>query len=254
MRFKYHGMGKWGKWFLCFLSIAIISGCAGTKGAERKEAHTLYAEGVELYQKGKYTDAIERLKLVMEDHPLSAEAQSAELLLADSYFGNEEYDDAAAYYANFVSLHPRHPRAAYAQFQKGMSYFRQISTLDRDQTPVKKALIAFQDLTSSYPSGSYAEKSKDMILFLRKRLAERELYIANFYFKNKNYKGALARYSEILKEYPDVGLTDKTLYSIGESYMKLGEKDLAKDAFSNLISTYPDSPFAKDAKGWLKSI
>ncbi len=105
MRFKYHGMGKWGKWFLCFLSIAIISGCAGTKGAERKEAGTLYAEGAMFYQKGKYNDAIERLKMVMEDHPLSAEAQNAELLLADSYFGNEEYEDAAAYYANFVSLH-----------------------------------------------------------------------------------------------------------------------------------------------------
>lgn len=254
MKFKYHGMSKWGKWFLCFLSIVIISGCAGTKGAEKKDPSSVYAEGVTLYQKGKYSEAIERLKMVMEDHPVSAEAQNAELLLADAYFGNEEYEDAAAYYINFVSLHPRHPKAVYAQFQKGMSYFRQISTLDRDQTPTKKALLAFQDLTSSYPSGAYAEKSKDMILFLRKRLAEREFYIAGFYFKNKNYKGALARFSEILKEYPDVGLTDKTLYSIGESYMKLGEKELAKDAFSNLISSYPDSPFAKDAKGWLKSI
>ncbi len=254
MRFKYYGMSEWGKWVLCFLSIVIISGCAGTKGAEKRDPQTLYAEGVALYQKGKYTDAVEKLKLVMEDHPLSAEAQSAELLIADSYFGSEEYEDAAAYYTNFVSLHPRHPKSAYAQFQKGMSYFRQITTLDRDQTPTKKALLAFRDLLSSYSSGVYAEKSKDMILFLRKRLAEREFYVAEFYFKNKNYKGALARYSEILKEYPDVGLTDKTLYSIGESYIKLGEKDLAKDVFSNLISSYPHSPFAKDAKGRLKNI
>ncbi|HBO84429.1 MAG: hypothetical protein A2073_07635 [Deltaproteobacteria bacterium GWC2_42_11] len=234
--------------------IILLSGCSGTKGVEKKAPPKLLTEGLKLYQDGKYTMAVESLKLVMEEYPLSEEAVNAELLLADSYYGNEEHEDAAAYYTNFVSLHPKHPKAQYAQFQKGMSYFRQVSTVDRDQVATKKALIAFQDIISRYPAGHYADKSKEMILFLRKRLAEREFYIGNFYFKSKNYKGALARFAEILKEYPDAGLADKTLYYIGESYMKLGEKELARDVFSNLISNYPDSPFVNTARGRLKGI
>lgn len=239
---------------LVSISFIMLTACTGTKGAANNSAASSYSEGLRFYQNGRYASAIGKLKMVMEEYPLSEEALNAELILADAYYDSEEYEDAVVYYTDFVSLHPRHPQAPYAQFQKGMSYLRQISTIDRDQIPTKKALFIFQDLISMYPSGTYTEKAKEMIPFLRKRLAERELYIANFYFKNKNYKGALSRYAEILKEYPDVGLTDKTLYYIGETYIKLGEKDLAKDVFSNLVTSYPDSPFAKDAKGKLKNI
>lgn len=231
-----------------------LASCTGAKGAAENSAASLYSDGLRSYQKGRYVTAVEKLKTVMEEYPLSEEAVNAELALADTYYDSEEYEDAIVYYTDFVSLHPSHPNAPYAKFQKGMSYVRQISTIDRDQTPTKKALFAFQDLISMYPSGPYTEKAKEMLSFLKRRLAERELYIANFYFKSKNYRGALGRYAEILKEYPDVGLTDKTLYYIGETYIQLGEKDLARDVFSDLVASYPDSPFAKDAKGKLKSI
>lgn len=236
------------------LCIIAFVGCAWTKtkGTVNKVgAASLYAEGEALYQKGRYQEAIDVAKGVMEEYPLSQEATHAQLFLADVYYSKGEYEEAAPYYTNFVTLHPGHPKAPYAQFQKGMSYLRQISTIDRDQTATRRALLAFQDLVSAYPTSLYAGKAKDMITFLRGRLAEREFYVGYFYFKGKNYKGALARFGEILKKYPDVGLTDKTLYYIGEAYRHLGEKELAREAFSTLVSSYPDSPFARDAKRYL---
>jgi len=230
--------------------LTIFVGCSWTKGMVNKGSVTsLYAEGESLYQKGRYEEAIEKAKGVMEEYPLSQEATNAQLLLADVYYSKGEYEEAASYYTSFVALHPGHPKAPYAQFQKGMSYFRQISTIDRDQTATRRALLAFQDLVSIYPTSLYVDKAKGMVSFLRRRLAEREFYIGYFYFKGKNYKGALARFGDILEKYPDVGLTDKTLYYIGEAYRHLGEKELAREAFSTLVSSYPDSPFSRVAKG-----
>ena len=235
------------------LLFTVFTGCASTQEEISKNNNPalLYSEGAALYYDGDYNEAIKKFKKVIEDYPLSLFAVDAELFLADAYYVSAQHSDAASYYANFISLHPNHPKAAYAMFQKGMSYFREVLSIDRDQTTTQKALLAFNDIISIYPTTIYAYKAKELVVFLKRRLAEREFYIGNFYFKNKKYKGALARFAEILKKYPDVGMSDKALYYIGKSYVELGEKDLAKDTFSTLIANFPDSLFIQDVKNWL---
>ncbi|MEK7841743.1 MAG: outer membrane protein assembly factor BamD [Deltaproteobacteria bacterium] len=244
-----------GHWSLVtvFLLFTVLSGCATTQEeiAKNNDPALLYREGAALYNDGDYNEAIDKFKQVMEGYPLSPFAVDAELLLADAYYSSAQYSDAASYYVNFISLHPNHPKTAYALFQKGMSYFREVSTIDRDQVSTQKALLAFNDIISLYSSSIYADKAKEMAVFLKRRLADREFYIGNFYFKDKKYKGALARFAEILKKYPDTGLSDKVLYYIGKSYIELGEKDLARDAFSTLITNFPYSSFVQDVKNWL---
>jgi outer membrane protein assembly factor BamD len=239
----------------CMFCILVFTGCAATQEeiANDNDPASLYREGEALYNDGNYSEAINKCKRIMENYSLSPFAVEAELLLADAYYSSTKYSDAASYYINFISLHPNHPKTPYAMFQKGMSYFREVSTIDRDQASTQKALLAFNDVISFYSSSIYADKAKEMAVFLKRRLADREFYIGNFYFKDKKYKGALARFAEILKKYPDTGLSDKALYYIGQSYIGLGEKDLARDTFSVLISNFPDSSFVIDAKSWLSN-
>lgn len=233
-----------------FFALVILSGCATVKDTTQitRDPKELYDMAMTAYLGDKYDDAEKYFRSLMEEHPLSPYSLEAQLMLGDVCFAQEKYDDAGSYYTNFVALHPSHPRASYALFQKGMSHFKDVLSLDRDQTSTRKALFAFEDLVAAYPDSQYRDKAKDFIKFLKRRLADREFYVARFYFKDKNYKGALARLSEILKKYPDAGITDETLYYIGESYARLGEKRLASDAYSTLISNYPDSPFVKDAR------
>ncbi len=233
--------------------VLFVGGCAGQgKSLDEMDAGEIYYRGVKAYHNLNYELAESSFKRLMEEFPLSPYALDAELMLADTYYRVERYEDASSYYTNFVTLHPSHPKAPYALFQKGMSHFKDVLSVDRDQTATRKALFAFEDLVRYYPESPYAEKAKELIRFLRRRLAEREFYVGRFYFKGKNYKGALYRFREILEHYPDVGLTDKTLYYIGESYTRLGEKNLAEEVFSTLIKEFPDSPFAESAKGRLE--
>jgi outer membrane protein assembly factor BamD len=132
-----------------------------------------------------------------------------------------------------------------------MSYFKELLTIDRDQTTTKKVLFAFEDFIKTYPENPYSAKAEELCFFLKKRLAESEFYVGKFYFKSKKYKGALSRFVIILRDYPDVGLADKALYYIGECYSSLGEEELARDAFSTLVTEYPESPFAAIASNRL---
>ena len=231
------------------LPFLLLASCSTVKPAgEAVSAERHFLKGVSSYQGGNFLEAEEALKKVLDDYPLSQYAIDAQIMLADLFYSTQRYEDAAAYYTTFVTYHPSHARAPYALFQKGMSHFKEVLGPDRDQTFTKKALFAFNDLVEAYPGSAYAEKAKELSVFLRKRLAEREFYVGKFYFENKNFKGALWRFGEILKAYPDTGLTDKTLYYIAESYVLLGEVELAKDTFSTLLSEFPGSPFADTAK------
>lgn len=234
---------------LALVIILLAMGCAAHKAEVKsyRSAGEMYNDALKDYFKSRYEDAEKLLKNLMHQYPLSPNALDAEILLADVFYANEEYDEARAYYTDFVALHPANPRAPYALFQKGMCYFRNVLTLDRDQASTKKALFAFQDLIREYPDSPYRARAEKLEVFLKRRLAERELYIGRFYYKKKNFKGALTRFRVILKEYPKAGITDETLFYIGKSYVRLGEKNLARDAFTTLIKNYPESPFARSA-------
>lgn len=227
-------------------SLVVLSSCASTSEGDslsRFDVSELYHRGTLKYQDAYYMEAEESFKAIVESYPLSPEAVLAQLALADIYYATEKYEDASSYYTIFHALHPAHPRAHYALFQKGMSHFKGVVGVDRDQTETRKALMAFDDFISVYPDSIYVEKVLELKLFLRKRLAESELYVGRYYFKRKNYKGALLRLGGILERYPDVGLNDKVLYYIGESYAHLGERELAEEAYGVLVAEYPESPF-----------
>lgn len=230
-----------------------VWGCATPPEVYTRNPAELYNAGLQAYLGGRFEEAGSTFRKLLDDHPMSAYSVDAELLLGDVSYAMESYEDAGAYYANFIALRPAHPKAPYALFQKGMSHMKEVLALDRDQTSTRKALFAFEDLLTAYPGSPYAERSGELIAFLRGRLAEREFYIANYYFKRKNYKGSLGRLRDILAEYPDAGLTDRALYYIGESYSRLGEKELAEDAFSTLLKNYPESPYAEDARDRMRA-
>ncbi len=234
--------------FIALLMLLLLAGCAGTETMvqETRDVKEIYLSGLDHYQKRMYEEAEREFKIILADYPLSAYALDAQIMLADTYYAVERYEDASSYYTSFVAMHPAHPRAPYALFQKGMCYFKEVLSVDRDQTATRKALFAFEDLLRAYPDSPYAGKAGELIGFLRRRLAERELYVGRFHYKTGNYRGALHRFRGILENYPDAGITDKALYYMGKSYTMLGEEELARKTFTRLLNEFPDSPFADE--------
>lgn len=232
-------------------ALLFAAGCAATD--EKAEGPTgtaveLYSEAVVDYQDGDYIEAETKLKSVLDNYPLSLQARESQLLLGDLYYARAYYDEAVSHYTTFAGFYPSHPKAPYAMFQKGMSLFKGILTIDRDQTATRKTLFAFRDLLLAYPESAYTERAVEMVGFLSLRLAENEFYVAEFYEKNKNYESAIKRFGSILRDYPEAGISDKVLFHIAESYMGLGEEDLARDTFETLVREYPESPFTEELK------
>ena len=178
-------------------------GCSG-KTVNEDDPAILYNDAEEDIKSDHYQMALDKLRTVKNKHPYSKQAIDAQLRIGDVYFLQESFAEAAAAYEAFKDLHPKHERVAYAMFRMSLSYFNDIpSNLARDLTPAKKALEAFDDFMKRFPTAPEAVEATKDIAETRKILADKELYIADFYYKRDDYMAAKARYLKILDMYPD---------------------------------------------------
>lgn len=72
--------------------------------------------------------------------------------------------------------------------------------------------------------------------------------------KLHNFESACLKFSEILDKYPENVLTDVVMFELADTYYMMKEYDKAKNAFQNLLTSYPDSISAKKAVKKLEKI
>lgn len=193
-----------GVWFCCVtLILGLVSGCSGKKIDESDPA-ALYQDAEDEIKDDHYQIAIDKLRVVKNKFPYSKFSVQAHLRIADVLFLQSSYTEAAVQYESFRDLHPKHEKVPYATFRIGKSYFNEIpSPLARDLTPAQKSLEAYTDLLRRFPDVQEAKEAKTDVTQVRKLLAQKELYIANFYFKRDYYDSARPRYKKIVEQFPE---------------------------------------------------
>lgn len=188
----------------------------------------LYQKGYEAYQSGWYKRAVEYFQKVRDQYPLSKLALLAELGIADSQFSDAEYGEAELAYNDFINLHPTNENVPYAVYQLGMCHYKQMYSIDRDQTETNKAIKEFERLITRFPDSKFSLMAEKILRECKKNLAENEFYVGKFYFKKKQYKSALKRFETVAKNYANLGLDYKLSYFIGETKKKLAQEEASK--------------------------
>jgi len=203
------GRRKAGSWLVLGLLLWGLGGCGWFSSDTKKEqpegsADALIQEGLDAYQSRKYEKAVEAFQALKDRYPYSQYAILAELKLADSYYLNKDYELAAASYKEFERLHPANEVIPYIVFQQAMSYFKQMPTVDRDQSRTFLALQEFNRLIKNHPQSEYIPQAKANRDEALKNLATHEFLIGEFYFKKGDCQAALGRFEFIEKNYPDI--------------------------------------------------
>lgn len=198
--------------FVVIISLVFLStGCAMFKKAEMANPtpEELYDLASADFSNGKYDKAVEKFQKLKEEYPLSTVAILAELGVADSHFYQDNYAEAEVAYNDFMNLHPTNKDVPYAMYQVGMCHYRQVSSVDRDQTETQNARKAFERLLARFPQSRYTLSAEKNIRECKRRLAEHEFYVGLFYFNTERYAAALKRFEDIAVNYPHVGLDYK---------------------------------------------
>jgi len=102
-------------------------------------------------------------------------------------------------------------------------------------------------------------KGKDLTT---KELMEARYYLANAYYKNRNYIDAIVEFEEFLALFPTSPYVPEVLYKLADSYLKVSpdpDKDLtyprkALDRAIELAIKYPNSPYAEKARKIIEKV
>lgn len=226
-------------------SFAILSGCAS---AERDSStpEGAFSAAQHFEENDRFEEAIRRYNEVRNKFPYSSWAVKAELAVADVYFKQESFAEAQVAYQNFRDLHPTHAQIDYVQFRIGISIFNQLpETIDRDLSIADECILAFSDLLKKYPTSSYVEEAKEKRTKVIRMKAEKEEYIADFYFKREMFDSALKRYENLYSSYGGLGFEKKALYRLALCSKSIDDTARLKKYSDELINKYGDSDEAK---------
>ncbi len=240
--------------------LLLLINCAGKEKLPKYVGFTdqqLYKKATDYLNKKKWEEAREVLRYLLENFTDSQLIMPAKLSLADSYYyqgGSENYAVAVSEYEDFIKLYPSSPKADYAQFQIGMSYFKQMQKPGRDQQNSIKAIEAFKKLIETYPRSSYSQEGYKNMILAYKNIIEHEFSIAKFYIKMKKYKPAMYRLKEIFKNYPEEAISEKVYYYYAESLKRLGLREESKKYYNLLVEKFPHGEFRMQALEALQSM
>src|SRR5207302_9248231 len=179
-------------------------------------AEELYAKGENDLAKQRHDEARESFKKIVERHPTSSYAPRARFLIGESHYRDGDFDKAIREFEAFLSFYPRHQVADLVQYRLAMSYYDQMKPVEQDQGLTQKALDQFKKLVKEYPQSRYATDGLAKIDKCRERIAQKEVWVANYYFTLGNPSAARQRLELVLKGYPRTAVVPDTLFLLAE--------------------------------------
>ena len=166
-------------------------------------AAALYQDGLDFFERGRYARSISFFQKLRDDYPFSEEAEAAELKIAEAYFLNEEYIQAGETYKNYLTFQPTGRHIHHVKYQLGRVNLAQFTGVDRDLDKVKEARGYFQSVVQDHPDSEHAADARKQLAETRVHLAEREVYVGDYYLREERYPAARERFENVLRDYGD---------------------------------------------------
>jgi len=232
----------------------------------------LFDRAMDMLKHNKYDQARLTLETLLNTYPDSEYVARAKLGVADSWYaegGSAAWAQAEAQYNDFRTFFPNMPEAAEAQMKVGNIHYQQMEKPDRDFSHAKRAEDAYRQMILEFPDSKLLPEAKERLRQVQEVLAEREFRIGRFYYLRESYPASIARLKSVVNTYPLYSGAEEALYMIGDAYegqirllrsnraftdeVKKGQlikewSEGAADAYSRIITRYPVTGRADDAK------
>lgn len=225
------------KYTILLLSILLIFSTGCVKKQElSKPADVWMKEGLMYFNDKDYQEAAAAFENAIMEAESPELAAKAQLFLGDSYFFMENYEEAIPSYNEFLHIYFESADAPKVMHRLGLSYFNQLGTIDRDQSKTELALNSFLKLKIDYPVYSKELKLDSKIKEIRDMLAEKDLYIARFYFRINEYNAGEFQLRHFLDNYKDTAYYPEAAFMLSQYlFHQEGREEEAIEYLNELI-------------------
>ncbi|NVK39742.1 MAG: outer membrane protein assembly factor BamD [Oceanospirillaceae bacterium] len=242
--------------------VSLMSACSMFGGDKEDEPdipeQQLYTEALDALDAGNFTLAVEKLQLLEARYPFGRFSEQAQLELIYAYYRNYEPEAARAAADRFIRLHPNHENIDYAYYLKGLTSFEEDQSLvarffpidesKRDPGAALESFESFSTLVSRYPESQYAPDSLKRMQYLKNRLAQYEVHVANYYMKRGAYVAAANRARYVVENLQETPAVPTALAIMADAYTELGMTELAANAQEVLKTNFPNFEYRASRK------
>ncbi|WP_073973503.1 outer membrane protein assembly factor BamD [Erythrobacter donghaensis] len=237
---------------LAAFAFGSLSACAGGGGEKdvayvARDVESLYAEAQRRLDKGNTLQAAALFDEVERQHPYSPWARRAQLMSAFSYYIARDYNKAITNAQRFLSIHPGNKDAPYAYYLIALSYYEQISDVNRDQKITEQAQTALREVNRRFPQSEYAADARLKLDLVADHLAGKEMEIGRHYQRSGLWLAADLRFRNVVEKFQTTSHTPEALYRLTESSLALGLPEEAVKYAAVLGANYPGSEWYERA-------
>ena len=239
-----------------FISAALLLTACATSDIDDIEvpladdAYLLYEKSLTSMRSGNYQTAIKSLEQLDSLYPFGPYSHQAQLSLIYAYHMSKDSASAIAAADRFIRQNPNHENVDYAYFLKGLTnftaeigVFKELLAADiseRDASTARQSFNDFAELLRKYPQSKYAPEARQRMIFLRNRLAQHELHVANYYMQRDAYLAAANRAQYVVENYPKTPAVADALMILATAYEILNLPELSDKAKNLLKINYPE--------------
>lgn len=233
-------------------TVVTLSACGGsTEGKDvayvARDVESLYGEAQRRLDRGNTLQAAALFDEVERQHPYSPWARRAQLMSAFSYYIARDYNKAIQNSQRFLSIHPGNKDAPYAYYLISLSYYEQISDVNRDQKITEQAQTALREVNRRFPQTEYAADARLKLDLVADHLAGKEMEIGRHYQRSGQWLAADLRFRNVVENFDTTSHTAEALYRLTESSLALGLPQEAVKYAAVLGANYPGTDWYERA-------
>lgn len=253
---KYNHFSTGFAFLVCMGSLGLgLQGCASKDNdpTEKWSPNKIYFEAKEEADADKAVRLLEKLEGRAAGTPLS---QQAVLEQAYRLYKDNQVPKALAAVESFMRQYPASPAMDYALYLKGLIHFQdQVNFLsrfvrqdpsERDQEASRMGYLAYEELVKRFPNSKYAAQATARMDYIVNNLAQHDVNIARFYYRQGAYLAAANRAQQAIAQYRKVPALEQAIYVLYQSYDKLGLPQLRDDTLRVMQNSFPNSRYIKE--------
>lgn len=242
--------------------VVAVSACKTGRDDAMGAPEQLYSRAESAMRSGDYRNAVRLYEALEARYPFTDQARQARLDIMYAYYKSRQPESAIDAADTFMRENPTHPRVDYAWYIKGLVDFERMPNIierwfradltARPPQDARRSFQSFQTLVERFPTSEYAHDARQRMIFLRNRLADYEVHVADYYLRRRAYVAALNRAKFCIENYDGAPAVREAMDVMVSSYEGLGLEDLAEQARAVYATNYPDGQPVRDAKRWYR--
>ena len=229
-----------------------------------------YEYAQKMYDEGDFKKANRLFEQIAPQFVGKPQGERVMYFLADSYYQIGDYNFAGYQFERFLKSYPRSDKAPEAAFLGAKSYFLLSPRYSLDQTDTDKALAKLQLFINTYPESEYLPEANAMAKELTTKKEKKDFEIAKQFVKLGEYfsldynLSGIAALDNFINDYPGSVFREEALFqkfraatnlAVNSTFRKRKERlDEALEAYENLMKSYPETEFSRDAEKLYKTL